>query len=339
MSKVDYKSFIEDNFTITTINGEIVPFKFNDIQDYYYNLLIKDYGEELDGVRENILKSRRFGFSSIIDAIFATDFILSELGAIPLTNSDVYSYKEKDTKVLFTRVNQFLDSWLLKDQGLDYRNTQDRAALNKLRKAFLRTDESGTVIVGKNGAEYHCLTAGARVSGRGGTKQNIHWSEVAFYNNTDILNAKDLVTGAEEQVSSGIGKIFRETTGNVADDFFNEEYQLAKDGLSEYKSRFLGWFLFGAYSKPAPEDWQPPEYYDKIREEGVTVDQCFWHYEKTRGLTDKKRLREYPTTDVEAFLLGGDPFFNEDALLHYYNQTKKPIKKATFIGALDVSAL
>ena len=60
MSRIDYKSFIEDNFMITTTAGEIVPFKFNDIQDYYYKLLIDDYGEELTGIRENILKSRRF---------------------------------------------------------------------------------------------------------------------------------------------------------------------------------------------------------------------------------------------------------------------------------------
>lgn len=336
MSKIDYKSFIEDNFMITTTSGEIVPFVFNDIQSYYYDLLVNDYGEELQGVRENILKSRRFGFSSIIDAMFATDFILSELGAIPLTNSDVYSYKEKDTLVLFNRVNQFIDSYLLKDQGGDYAEMSHRKELKKLRKEFLKTDVNGTVIVGKNGAEYHCLTAGAKVSGRGGTKQNIHWSEVAFYNNTDILNARDLVTGAEEQVSSGIGKIFRETTGNVADDFFSEEYQEGIDGVSEFKSRFLAWYLFGAYRKEVPQGWEAPDYYAQIINEGVDLEQCYWHFEKTRGLTNKRRMREYPTTDDEAFLLGGDPFFSQDALIHYASLVKAPMKNSEFVGALDV---
>jgi hypothetical protein len=335
MSKIDYRAFIEDNFTITTTEGVLVPFKFNDIQNYYYDLLIKDYSEELSGIRENILKSRRFGFSSIIDAMFVVDFILSELGAIPLTNSDVYSYKDKDTQVLFTRVNQFLDSYLLKDQGYDYKDLSHRKHIPTLRKAFLKTDVSGTAIIGKNGAEYHCLTAGAKVSGRGGTKQNIHWSEVAFYGNTAILNARDLVTGAEEQVSSGIGKIFRETTGNVADDYFSSEYYMGKDGVSDFKSRFLAWHLFGAYRKPAPEDWTPPEYYDAIIREGVDKDQCYWHYEKTRGLTDKRRLREYPTSDTEAFLLGGEPFFDAEALLWYTNNTKKTIRRADYALSLS----
>lgn len=335
MSKVDYKSFIEDNFTITTTEGVLVPFIFNDIQAYYYGLLREDYGDELTGIRENILKSRRFGFSSIIDAMFVVDFILSELGAIPFTNSDVYSYKDKDTQVLFTRVNQFLDSWLLKDQGGDYTNLDHHKEIPRLRKEFLRSDVTGSVIVGKKGAEYHCLTAGAKVSGRGGTKQNIHWSEVAFYNNTEILDAEKLVTGAEEQVSTGVGKIFRETTGNVSEDFFAREYQEGVDGVSDFRSRFLAWYLFSAYSKPAPRKWEAPEYYDPIiQKEGVSLDQCYWHYEKTRGLTSKLRMREYPSTDTEAFLLGGDPYFSEDSLLHYMNGISKPIKEVEYVTAL-----
>lgn len=333
-TRIDYKSFIEDNFTITTVDGRVIPFIFNDIQNYYYDLLISDYGPELSGIRENILKSRRFGFSSIIDAIFTVDFILSELGDMPMTNSDVYSYKDGDTKSLFTRVNQFLDSWLLKSQGLSYINLEDRKMITALRKAFLRTDLTGTQIIGKNGAEYHCLTAGARVSGRGGTKQNIHWSEVAFYGNTAILDARNLVTGAEQQVTDGIGKIFRETTGNVSDDFFNSEYQLGKDGISDFKSRFLAWHLFSAYAKPAPEDWQPPAYYDAIRSEGVSIDQCYWHFCKTRSLEDKRRLREYPTSDSEAFLLGGDPFFDSDALTFYATMIRKPIKETMYAQTL-----
>lgn len=332
---VDYKKFMEENFTITTIDGRIVPMIFNDIQNAYYKDLLNDYGAELQGIRENDLKSRRFGFSALIDGMFTTDFILSELGEIPLTNSDVYSYKDADTKTLFTRVNQFLDSWLLKSQGGSYLDFDHRREVPMLRKQFLESDRNGTVIVGKRGAEYHCLTAGARVSGRGGTKQNVHWSEVAFYGNTQILDARLLVTGVEQQVSDGVGKIFRETTGNVADDFFSGEYQLGKDGKSDFKSRFLAWYRMGTYTKEAPYGWEPPAYYDGIRsDKGTTVDQCYWHFVKTRELTDKLRMREYPTTDTEAFLLGGDPFFDTDALVHYTNHIQEPIKEVEYATAL-----
>ena len=53
MSKIiDYKGFIEKYFTITTIDGQIVPMKLNDVQNYYYNLILKDYGEGLTPIRE-----------------------------------------------------------------------------------------------------------------------------------------------------------------------------------------------------------------------------------------------------------------------------------------------
>lgn len=333
MSKtVDYKGFIEKYFTITTPSGEIVPFKLNNIQNYYYDLLVEEYGAGLAPIRENILKSRRFGFSSLIDAIFVADFILSEIGAIPQTSASVYSYRQKDTEELFKRVNQFIDSYLLAVVGKDYRNTADREVIPELRSAFLKKDVGGTVIEGKNGSMYDCLTAGAKVAGRGGTRQNIHWSEVAFYNNTEILNARELVVGAEKQVSDGIGKIFRETTGNIADNFFAEEYQAGKDNLSLFKSRFLAWYQFDEYQTEAPKDWEMPEYYNQIP--NITKDQAYWHFRKTKGLKDKLEMREFPTTDTEAFMLGGEPYFDNDALIKYNAAIKQPIKEVEYVTAL-----
>lgn len=337
MSKkvIDYKGFIEKYFTITTIDGQVVPMKLNDVQNFYYDLILKEYGASLTPIRENILKSRRFGFSSLIDAIFCVDFILGEIGVTNLSNASVYSYKQKDTDELFKRVNQFIDSYLLiaySNGELHYEKSEDRKILPTLRAKFLKKDVGGTIIEGQNGSIYDCLTAGAKVSGRGGTRQNIHWSEVAFYNNTEILDARELVIGAEKQVSDGVGKIFRETTGNVADNFFAEEYQAGKDGRSQFKSRFLAWHLFGAYSSKAPKDWEMPSYYSQIP--NVTRDQAYWHYMKTNGLTSKLEMREFPTTDTEAFLLGGDPYFQDDALVYYNSSVKKPVKEADYVSAL-----
>jgi hypothetical protein len=331
---IDYRGFIEKYFTITTIAGETVPFRFNDIQNHYYDLLVAEYGEELANIRENILKSRRFGFSSIIDAMFCVDFVRGEMGWAPLTSSTVYSYKQGDTNTLFKRVNQFIDSWLLMTQGKSYLDIENRNSplLKKLRKEFLEKDQEGTGIYGAKGSDYECLTAGAKTSGRGGTKQNLHWSEVAFYNNTAILDAKFLVIGAEEQVSSGVGKIFRETTGNVADNFFAEEYAAGKEGKSQFRSRFLPWHMFNDYRQEAPADWAVPEYYRQI--EGVSKEQAYWHFMKTNGLSDKVRMREYPTTDTEAFLLGGDPYFSGEALVWYSGNVQGAIRECEFVGGL-----
>jgi hypothetical protein len=313
MLKIDYRAFIEDNFLIKNKSGEIVPFIFNETQNFYYDLMVNDYGEELQGVRENILKFRQPGFSSLIDAIFTTDFIYSEQGKIPIIDADIVSAREKDTIVLFNRVSGFLDSWMVK--------------WNVDRKEFLEID-STTLMKGRRGAQMYVQTASAKVSGRGGTKQNIHWSEVAFYPNTEILNANTLVLGAEQQVMDGVGKIFRETTGNTDVDFFAEEYFRGIEGLSEFKSRFLGWWLHKEYSKSPPVSWLMPSEYRKIHDMyGATAAQCYWHWYKITHSKDPELMkREYPTDETEAFIGDGTQYFDLMLTNFYMDLLKKPIE-------------
>lgn len=308
---IDYKLFIEDNFQIKNKEGLVTPFILNDTQLYYYNLLLQDY-PQFDGIRENILKFRQPGISSIIDAIFTVDFIMSEEGKINLTDTDIVSHKEKETKVLFDRVDLFLNSYFQKS--------------GRKRKEFLKSDNS-LMIEGHRGSQMHVQTANAKVSGRGGTKQNIHWSEVGFYPNTEILSAEDIVIGAEQQVLDGKGKIFRESTGNISGDFFSSEYERGKNGEGEFKSRFFGWWIHKEYTRIAPDDWIPPREYTSLLSRNLaTVNQCYWHFKKILSQSDEKKTRrEYPIDDTEAFLMGGDQYFDTDALLYYMATIKKPI--------------
>ncbi len=333
MSKINYRAFIQDNFFIKNKEGMLVPFIFNEVQNIVYNMWLEDYGEELQGIRENDLKGRQFGISSMIEGVFATDFIMSELKYIPVIDSDVYSHIDRETKAHTDRFNLFLDSYLMQDQGASVEDmdsldgVQARAAF---RKSFLKTD-NGNYIEGKRGALYHSQTASAKVSGRGGTKQNIHWTEPAFYPNTDIMNAKELMTGAEKQVPLGRGKIFRESTGKTRADFFGQEYYKGKAGRGRFKSRFLAWYLHPEYQIKPPEGWERPEYY---RDLPATDAQCYWHFTETDELTDKIQLREYPTYDHEAFISGGESFFDANALLTAIQGIKDPIRKAEYVAAL-----
>lgn len=331
---IDYQKFIEDYFWIKDKHGVLMPFIFNDVQQRYYDDLMTT-SPGLVGCRENLLKSRQFGISSLITAIFAVDFILSELGDIPIIDSDIYSHKDDATADHIARFNLFLNSFLVRSQGGDVTAMRDQEAIAKLRKAFLRVDQAGDIVSRKFGAQYHCQTASAKVSGRGGTKQNVHWSEVAFYPNTEIMNAKLLVTGAEEQVPDQAGKIFRETTGNMMGDFFADEYYSAKDELNDFHSRFYPWYFHGAYKRTAPVDWELPRYYEPVfKQDLASRDQCYWHWIKTKGLTDKVKLRENPTFDYEAFLLTGTSYFDSDSLIFHNSHIIKPVKEVMYVQAL-----
>jgi len=333
---IDYRSFIQDNFFIKNKDGVLVPFIFNEVQNLVYEEWKKDYGEELQGIRENDLKGRQFGISSMIEGVFATDFILSELGHLPIIDSDVYSHIDKETKAHTDRFNLFLDSYLMQDQGAsaeDMLTAEGLEARSAFRKSFLKTD-NGNYIESNKGALYHSQTASAKVSGRGGTKQNIHWTEPAFYPNTDILNAKELMSGAEKQVPLGKGKIFRESTGKTRADYFGQEYYKGKEGRGRFKSRFLAWYLHPEYQLTPPEGWVRPEYYAQLP---ATDAQCYWHYTETDGLNDKIQLREYPTYDHEAFIAGGEAFFGQNALLAAINKITDPIKKGEYVQALQTA--
>lgn len=309
-----YKQFIEHYFQIKNKEGKIVPFKFNNIQSEYYEILKKDY-PNFQGIRENVLKARKEGFSSMIEGIFTVDFIMSGRKKINLTSSQVTPHREKDVKPHFNRINLYLESWLQKYK-ID-------------RKQFLTVDNESSYIKNIAGAEFSVGTAGARAQGRGGDTLNLHWTEVGFYPNTPILNAEDLVIGAEEQVPLGIGKIFRESTGNVVGDFWNEEYNRGKTNNSNFKSRFFAWFDFKENSKISPpgfKDFTP--YENEMRKQyNLDNNQVYWYHLKSKGVKDPNKFRrEHPCNDREAFLSGGHCFFDLQTLNWYLEKTKEPIQ-------------
>lgn len=323
---IDYRGFIKDNFLIIDAAGNKKPFIFNDIQEKYYQTLVLEYGDDLQGVRENILKARREGFSSFVEGIFMTDFILSTLGKIPVISGQVVSHKKEEVKPHIKRSNLFLDSYL------------ERVGLT--RKQFLKNDNSDYLESGR-GAEYMVGTAGAKTLGRGGTLQNLHWTEVAFYPNTAILNAENIVMPAEQQIEDGIGKIFRESTGNTLVDFFATEYLDAKDPdpeiIKEFKSRFYAWFEFGNYRREVPPDFQFSEEQLQFMEaHSLDKEQMYWYIRKVlskKGVTKngedklRKAKREYPTTDMEAFIMSGKMYFDSEAVDKYRQKVKRPIKE------------
>lgn len=318
---IDYKGFIEHYFTIIDETGRRVPFVFNEVQDKYYKMLQDEYGDELKGVRENIDKARREGFSSFIEAIFMADFILSSIGKINTTSGQVISHKVEEATPHIRRSNLYLDSYL---------------EIRKLtRKDFLKTDNT-KYIESHTLSEYFVGTAGAKTVGRGGTLQNLHWTEVAFYPNTDILNAENIVMPAEQQVADDIGKIFRESTGNTLVDYFATEYFAGKKPGAIFKSRFFGWFEFSKYRRRVPEGYVFSEEHQLFMDKyDLDPEQMYWYIGKVlnqQGVDDKtgesklkKAKREYPTEDRESFLVSGEMYFNSEAIDSYDKQVLKPI--------------
>lgn len=236
-----YKLFIEENFLIDVAGtGELVPFKFNPVQEHYYEDLCRKYDIERKGinvpVRENILKARREGFSSLILGLFAADDVSNDNP----TETVVLSYKDEGTDIFRKRYRTYLLSFAAKRAGVPFAAINDNInILEEIAPHFFSTD-ANDLVINENKAHFQCNTASARVGGRGGVMQKILFSEIAFYPDTPNMLASQLIEATMRQVDIDSGWIFCESTENGVGTYQHKMWEEAKKGRSRFTNRFYG---------------------------------------------------------------------------------------------------
>lgn len=286
-----YRKFIEDWFLIDMAQtGELVPFKFNKVQVKYYDELCRDYDIENNGistpVRENILKARREGFSSLVLALFAADDIYQPNP----TETSVLSYKDDATAIFRKRYRTFILSyfirWKLKKQIVHIKNQP--GLLDEAAEKFLSVDATD-IELKHNRAHFYCGTASARVGGRGGVLQKLLFSEIAYYPDSEKQPAKEVIEGTMRQVDVEGGWVFAESTENGRGTYQYKMWQNSKAGLSRFKNRFYG-----------AGEFYTPEELAKIKLEFVDMDMF---------------RREYPMTEQDLFASSISSFTTESDLL------------------------
>lgn len=276
MASKQYREFIEKYFAILDRESQKpVPFRLNPVQLKYYDMLREDY-PDMEGVRDLVLKARQEGMSSFILALFAVDFLL-----IPYSVSICISHRKDSTDLLFKKVKFYIDSFCAKS-GTD-------------PKILLKSDNKNLIENAANNAMFYIGTAGAKVGGRGGSARNILFSEAAFYQDTELITAQEMIVGTSQQVSQGRGMIFIESTANGEGNYYQAEWERASlppnaDGKkrSAYTPRFFGW----------------QEFYTKE-----------WVEEKRAEFpTEQMFKQEYPADPDEAFITSGSPYFDAPIL-------------------------
>ena len=279
--KINYKKFILENFKILDRDKQVpVPFVFNEVQEKYYAMLFDEYGAEMEGIREIVLKARQEGMSSFILALFTADFLLR-----PYSVSICISHRKDATDILFKKVKFYIQCYL---ENLAQKLN---VPYETLEKQWLKSDNKSLLENAENNATFYIGTAGAKVGGRGGSARNILFSETAFYQDTELITAQEIVLGTAQQVPQGVGMIFMESTANGEGNYYHAEWERAnlpadRDGhrQSIYKPRFFGWQEF--YSEE-------------------------WVLEKKREFPNEKMwMQEYPKDPDEAFISSGTPYFD-----------------------------
>ncbi len=294
--KINYRKFIKDNFKILDAKKQVpVPFELNVVQDLYYNMLQNEYSSDMEGIREIVLKARQEGMSSFILALFTVDFLLR-----PHSVSICISHRKDATDILFKKVKFYIRCYLEK------LSERTDVSVENLEKQFLKSDNKSLLENAENGATFYIGTAGAKVGGRGGSARNILFSECAFYQDTELITAQEIVLGTSQQVPQGAGMIFIESTANGEGNYYHKEWERANlpadsEGRRQsiYRPRFFGWEKF--YT----EEW--------VMEK------------RTEFPNDRMWKQEYPRNPEEAFVTSGMPYFDNELLEAMRLSAPKPM--------------
>jgi hypothetical protein len=164
----------------------------------------------------------------------------------------------------------------------------------------------------QTGSQVTYATAGSGNSGRGGTYNYVHGSEVAFWK-----DAKLIIDGLLQGVPLG-GTIVFESTPNGQSGWFYDTFMAAYRGENDWTWHFYAWWWEDGYRIPL-EDGETFEFTDDelhlIDMHDLTPEQIKWRRAKQLELKDAFP-QEYPEDPIKCFLSqsGSSVFENPDAV-------------------------
>lgn len=177
-----------------------------------------------------------------------------------------------------------------------------------------------------------------------GTGQHfIHFSEYSNYRDAESVRKAVIPTAFK---APGTFIIIESTANGMVgkgEAFFNE-WNLAKTGKSAFRPLFFSWLKHENYKLPLNNKCDIEEIKDTIDaeekylldEHNTTLEQLKWRRQQIKllgqgkGVEDDKSgienfHEQYPTTDIEAFIVSGKPIFDRMTLKKYKEKVRDPI--------------
>lgn len=233
--------------------------------------------------------------------------------------------------------------------------------LHRLGEAYSE-NEPKLVGVGKSGSihrvpQRNCNikigTAERPDSCRGGDYNLVHLSEVGLWKVTDGKRPEDIVRSA----CSGVllrpyTMIVYESTANGTGNFFQREYDDAKNGKSQFEAMFVSWFDIEQYSIKFSSEEEKRHFAIRLylnrendnvsstREEsgkyiwwlwerGATLEAINWYMQERAKYAEHGLMAsEFPSDDVEAFVHSGATVFDK----YKVEKMKPTCKPPKYIG-------
>ncbi len=311
--------YVENFIKIRDKRGKLTTLKLKPAQMRLYEIIKKEH-EAGKPVRIVILKARQLGFSTLIEALFFQDAATREL-----VKTLIVAHSADATANLFKMNKLFYDKL---PSGLKpmrrASNAQEIVFENPTRDAEEKERNPGLM------SSIRCVPATGDGVGRSDTLTNVHASEAAFWSNMDdTLDA--LLQAVPDSPDTAV---IIETTPNGYNSF-KKFWDATVAGNTGFVPVFFPWFEDPEYRKPTPPGtvWTDEE---RALKEAYNLDddQLSWRRwciaANLRGDAEKFK-QEYPSCPEEAFLMSGNPYFDNEKVILRTNLIKPPSMRGRFI--------
>ena len=309
---INTKKYIEEYVKIRNKNSKIIPLRFNEPQLRYYNV-IKELKKQGKPVRVIILKARQMGFSTATEGIFFKETVTK-----PNINTAIVAHKEDSTTNLFNM------SKLMYDE-LPEPMKPEKKKSNAKELVFDKDDGTGLK------SKIKCFTAGGKGIGRSDTINNLHLSELAFWQG----NKKTTLTGLLQAVPNTPDTIIViESTANGYE-YFKELWDDAVAGKNDFTPIFIGWNELQEYKMTYTGFELTKEEKELQKTYGITLEQLTWRrwcIANNCGNDIEQFKQEYPINPEEAFISTGKCYFDKMNVINRIQEVKdvKPVQQGYF---------
>lgn len=326
--------------------GDDMPFVLNRPQRRLINALEE---QRLAGqpLRLILLKARQWGGSTATQIYMAWWQLILCRG---LNSLIVGHVKTASAEVcgMFEKMMEAYPEYLLNEEG--------RAP--KGRQAKIVGDRHSRLLryIPARGCKIKVGSAETPNSARGGDSALVHCTEVAFWKHTQGKSPEDIVRSA----CAGAGYlphtcIVYESTANGTGNFFQREYDAARQGVSQFRSLFIAWWQIEQYALTLTTDQQralatalyehrdeqtspaprtlPGRYLWRLWQMGATLQAIAW-YQMERRKYDQQAdfAAEFPSDDVEAFKHSGANVFDAYHVDQMRRHCQPPILRGEMVG-------
>ena len=308
--KYDFPFYAERLLQIRTKTGQLKTLKLNAMQRKI-DATIEQLRAEEKPVRIIILKYRQGGAST-----YTEGRIFHSTSMTKLTNSLIVAHEDDASTNLFNMSKLFYDELPTELKPM-------KKASNAKEVVFENPTldpEEKRLNPGLR-SRIKIATANNLGAGRSATIHNLHASEVAFWR-----DGKTIMLGLMQAVPNTPNTmVILESTANGVGGYFYDEWQRAKNGDTDFVALFFAWFEEPAYEMDVPANFEPTNDERELmkRFPQITYRKLVWRrwcIKNNCGGDVDQFKQEYPSDDIEAFMVSGRPRFDIPTLREYLDQ-------------------